>query len=351
MEEPTTAVTEIWKDVPFENLGHYEISNLGRVKVKATQKIMKLNTTNIYLSITLSSMGKKINKCINIHRLVSLAFIPNPNNYKVVNHIDGNKLNNYHTNLEWMTQSQNVKHSRGDNYISPSNISIYRITINGKNKVKYESTLLAAAANNASFKNINDCLRGRTHTSSGYKWKYCDDKHKSVETDLTQMTKIPKYNHYYINREGKIYSNRSKRFLKTTVNNYPIVGLKNKGSEKKHAVHRLVAQIFIPNPNNCKVVNHKDGNKLNHRVDNLEWTTHSENTLHAHRTGLIKLVTKKVISIDSNEVKKEYDSIRIAASHHNVGKSHINNAIIRKGSSCGVKWIYKEEEKEEDDED
>lgn len=57
-------------------------------------------------------------------------------------------------------------------------------------------------------------------------------------------------------------------------------------NKKSHNVHRVIAKTFIPNPDNLTCVNHKDGNKLNNSVDNLEWCTHSENTLHSFRTGL-----------------------------------------------------------------
>lgn len=345
MEELTT--TEIWKDVPYENLDHYEVSNLGRVKVKATQKIKKFSNNSIYLSITLSSMCKKINKCINIHRLVSLAFISNPNNYKVVNHIDGNKLNNHYTNLEWTTQSQNVKHSRGDNYISPSNKAIYRIDDDG-NKVKYESTTLAAIANNITRKMVRKCLKGGQLKSAGYKWEYCDDKHKSVETDLTQMTHLNKYGkYYYINREGKIYSNFTKQYLNIIINVYPIVNLQKNNIGLKRAVHRLVAETFISNPNNYKVVNHIDGNKLNYHVDNLEWTTHSKNTKHAHQIGLINKFTKKLIRIDVDNNEIEYNSITEAAQKNNIKRTTLQSNLKRNSICGGYKWKYKEDVKEE----
>lgn len=57
-------------------------------------------------------------------------------------------------------------------------------------------------------------------------------------------------------------------------------------NRKNKNIHRIIAETFIPNPNNLPCVNHKDGNKLNNSVDNLEWCTHSENTSHAYRIGL-----------------------------------------------------------------
>lgn len=111
---------EIWKDIEdYEGL--YQVSNLGRVKsldrkvnhifgeriVKGI--ILKHSETTNYNAVMLNKEG--IVRKVNIHRLVAKSFIANPQNKATVNHIDGNKRNNRVDNLEWVTQSENVKHS------------------------------------------------------------------------------------------------------------------------------------------------------------------------------------------------------------------------------------------------
>lgn len=78
------------------------------------------------------------------------------------------------------------------------------------------------------------------------------------------------------------------RFMKisTPANHYPKVCLSKDGKRRTHLIHRILAQIFIPNPENKKEVNHKDGNKHNNNLSNLEWVTRRENSLHSVRIGL-----------------------------------------------------------------
>lgn len=113
---------EIWKDIPnFEGL--YQVSNLGNVKALERKRncnkgygvirehIMKqTNSRSDYYRVPLTDRSH-IKKYYSVHRLVALAFIPNPNNYEEVNHIDGNKSNNNVKNLEWCTRSYNIKHA------------------------------------------------------------------------------------------------------------------------------------------------------------------------------------------------------------------------------------------------
>lgn len=91
---------------------------------------------------------------------------------------------------------------------------------------------------------------------------------------------------YFVTEDGAIYWQYQSRFeemaTQVTKNGYRYIQL---GTTRK-LVHRLIAQTFIPNPDNKPCVNHKDGNKLNNTVSNLEWVTHSENMRHAFDTGI-----------------------------------------------------------------
>ena len=104
---------EEWRDIAGYN-GIYKISNMGRIISYKTNKPVELipytnKRSNGYLVIGLSD-GKKRTR-YTVHRLVANHFIENPENKTQVNHKDGNKLNNCINNLEWVTPSENVKHS------------------------------------------------------------------------------------------------------------------------------------------------------------------------------------------------------------------------------------------------
>lgn len=109
---------EIWKPIKGYE-GIYEISNFGKVKsiryfnhvnnkIYSREKILKLSLNEKgYFRVGLYKSGKEIK--FKVHRLVAENFIPNPNKYNEVNHIDGNKQNNCVDNLEWCTHSHNIK--------------------------------------------------------------------------------------------------------------------------------------------------------------------------------------------------------------------------------------------------
>lgn len=102
---------EIYRDIEgFE--GKYQVTSWGRVwNVSAERFIAPQETEKGYLRVNLfDDSGKRVHR--KVHRLVANAFIPNPQNKPQVNHIDGNKKNNSVTNLEWVTNDENVAHEK-----------------------------------------------------------------------------------------------------------------------------------------------------------------------------------------------------------------------------------------------
>lgn len=115
-------IHEIWKPVNgFEK--YYQISNLGRVS--NYRKILKTYTINSgYEMVKFTIKNKRTSKLI--HRLVAEAFLENPENKKEVNHVNGNKLLNHSTNLEWCTSSENKLHAFN------TGLRIYNVPTKGK---------------------------------------------------------------------------------------------------------------------------------------------------------------------------------------------------------------------------
>lgn len=105
---------EVFKDVSgFED--YFQISNFGNVFSKRSNKLLKIHLPKGkgYASFT-TKIGGRLGETFNlkIHRLVAIAFVENPLNKNEVNHIDGNKLNNMASNLEWVTQKENISHAK-----------------------------------------------------------------------------------------------------------------------------------------------------------------------------------------------------------------------------------------------
>lgn len=135
--------------------------------------------------------------------------------------------------------------------------------------------------------------------------------------------------------------------LRQTPGFYPVVCLCKNGKTKNSLVHRLVAQAFVPNPNNFPQVNHKDGDKKNCVVDNLEWVTVSDNVQHAIKTGLRNdsWRRKPVVCVETGE---EFASVSIAAeksrNSSNYGSKLVAACKERWRLFDDKHWKYKEQE-------
>lgn len=175
-----------------------------------------------------------------------------------------------------------------------------------------------------------------------------------------------KTRHYY-----KIIN---ERILKQTIATpkYYVVNLTKKGIQKTYRIHKIVAETFIPNPNNYIIINHIDGNKLNNNIDNLEWCTYKHNSQEAKRLGLLKSSmnslkrwngkygkehnrSKIIYQIDKNtdEIINMFYGIAEASRETGINKSNIsaccNHKVKNKKgrrwvvrTAGGYKWEFKE---------
>ena len=158
---------------------------------------------------------------------------------------------------------------------------------------------------------------------------------------------IKGYESYFINELGEILStkNKQQRILKKkldkTTGYYKII-LSEKGKTKTYNIHRLVANAFINNPFNYKYVNHKDENKQNNSVDNLEWCTHKYNDNYGTRNQrLSEKHSKKILQIDVNgKTIKEWNSIKEINNNLNL---RIEWSLKHNTIKNNCYWKYKEE--------
>ena len=167
---------EIWKDIKdYEGL--YQVSNLGNVRNKRTEKVLIGGIKRGYREVIILKDTKRKYKLV--HRLVAEAFIPNAENHPQVNHIDGNKLNNKVNNLEWCTRSENMKHAYkiglekplyAQNNPRAKKVKQYDLC---KNFIKqYDGIKEASRINNLNPRDISKCCQGKRRQVGGYIWTY-----------------------------------------------------------------------------------------------------------------------------------------------------------------------------------
>lgn len=179
---------EIWKDVVGYE-GYYQVSNLGNVK--SVDRVIYSDKLHIgtkrelkgkllkpyinkhgYLALALTKNGNE--KLMRVHRLVTEAFIDNPNNYDQVNHIDGDKTNNKVENLEWCNNQYNVIHAYENGLIKHYSRQINQYDLKGNYIQTFESLAKACKEVNGNRANIIKCIKGQINNAYGYKWRYAD---------------------------------------------------------------------------------------------------------------------------------------------------------------------------------
>ena len=240
---------ENWKFINGTNC-EYSISSFGVVKSKS--RILKPYITNdnrLIVRIRINNTSHTKR----IDKLVAEHFVENPNNYNHILHIDGNPLNCEYMNLMWVEKQRLIQHIKGD---------------------------------------------------------VCD-------TDFEHWKIIPNTNgQYKISDNGRVFSMKSNKFIKTCHTNtmgYDTFSISVGNAVRLGTVHRIVAELFIPNTENLPQVDHIDGNKRNNHISNLRWVSAKDNCNNVNTK--IKLIgrglcpNKKVLQLKNGIVVNTFQSI------------------------------------------
>ena len=148
---------------------------------------------------------------------------------------------------------------------------------------------------------------------------------------------------YEVSNLGRVRNIKTHKLVmqSVVVSGYKRVTLYKENKPKTKLVHRLVAEAFLPNPNNLMIVNHKDENKLNNIVTNLEWCTQSYNTSYHYNGHIAKSISKYIVlkvSQDGSSVTR-YHNILGAARANNIEYNKLKTVISTTRVLDGFIWI------------
>jgi|LauGreDrversion2_5_1035112.scaffolds.fasta_scaffold04422_2 hypothetical protein len=337
---------EVWKQI--DDYDHYEVSSFGNIRNTKTGRVLKAAAKGGYYCVGLCKNGGSQTSAV--HRLVAKAFLPNPEDKPQVNHKDKNGLNNSLDNLEWTTNRENSIHrSNGVQQTTNQNLEICKVDATTNEIIEQYSSIEDGARSilldgKYKFNNVRSgismVINKRQETAYGYKWRKVQESTLENEEWREIVIEGKDSEGYFVSSLGR-FKNRKGVIMKDYKPHHSGY-IYLRVNIDKYALHRLVAQTFIPNPDNKPFVNHIDGNKTNNSVSNLEWVTCAENNLHNHKAGLLKCYSRKIVQYDleMNELKR-FNKILDASKELNLSYSGIKAVLYKKqNTSGGFIWKY-----------
>ena len=265
---------EFWKVIP--NYSKYEISKTGKLRNKETkfELSLKPNKGHGYVVVFVKNDNDE-RKGLLIHRAVMLTFVGESENPSdTVDHINRIKHDNSLENLRWVNksiQSTNVNRSYKNSFV------ILKFDQDNNLLEQFGNLKLAAETVNGRKSDLGKAIKNKKLYKE-FNWQY--EQVVNLDNEIWKpITKNDKTN--YISNMGRVKDLKNRLKIQSTSNAYKRISF----NKKLHCVHKLVAELFIPNPNNYSIANHKDGDSKNNRASNLEWVTQSMNVQHAYDNG------------------------------------------------------------------
>ena len=257
------------------------VSSLGRFK--STRGVIHTPNThpNGYNIVNIH------NRSYRMHRLIAIAFkLPRKEGQDQVNHKDGNPSNNKLSNLEWTSQSENIRHSYATNTNRKSSAGKRSKPIIGRkigdvDWTKYDSIMFAGRQLQLDKGSISACCNEKVKHTGGYEFKFGVPNEKEClegeEWEQVEGTNA------YVSSLGRV---KSIKGVISTPSPKPDGYVKVNINGKGYYLHRLIAIAFkLPRKEGQDKVNHKDRNPSNNKLSNLEWTSQSGNIQHSYATN------------------------------------------------------------------
>jgi hypothetical protein len=307
---------EEWKPIP--GFSRYEVSNDGLImNIESGEILTDKPRAGGYVTKQLTNDDGK-SKTVNVHWCVCIAFHGDPpTDNHTIDHINKIRHDNRELNLKWATESeQNLNQNKTTDLkrytllqIDPETNEVVGEYIsiedaNKKTKLKITSSIIKAIKIESEYK--------------GFIWKYkdCEDLEDEIWKKIEKEGK-----EIYVSNHGRIKDLKNREIHPNKMSNgYLRIAM----NSKQQLVHRLVAQAFLENPNDLQMVNHKDSDKTNNKLENLEWISHSDNITHSWKNNPEKYgYMKKVDKVDKNgNIIESYRSIAEACRKNNLKSSH-----------------------------
>ncbi len=330
---PDNLEGEIWKDIPINiGQGDYIVSNMGRIRHKKY-----FNVLIGYVDGTGYRIVNLFDKRFLFHRIVALTWIKNDNEENnIVNHKNGNKLDNSIENLEWISQSENIKHAYASGNMRAHTRPVIQLNLKTGIEIEiFPSAKIASEKTGISRSGICVACKNERKSAGGFSWKYVTEKLSKSDLPDREWKKVIangiELEKFEISNYGELYSLNTKKVMRNQLS----------------GISRLVANTFLGNIPTKYDVDHIDGNFLNNYVGNsinnykgnLQYLSKKDNVTKEHGINVVK--------IDSDGNIEYFNSIKEAARH--VETEFIHSTVVTNitkvcnqilDEAYGFKWEY-----------